>query len=427
MNKHIKTIFVLILILILSFWMAYADNNLFSFDNHEYYLNDTVNINLHLRDSNKIQLELVTPETVYRYLSPEPNIKFQPAYTGEYKIRLLGGENILAEESFRVYNRSSFQYFWLNKTVYAMNEPIRINFIENIPKNLRLEIISEQRSYHYLESLPQELWFTPKDPGPYIVKLFNGSRILQLYKFEIPIWENNTQGNFSFPQHELAKQLLKTPRLLRLKNSQGQTKFIIIDNKNVHENNGTFNVIFNPGLSNIDNIVLYNVDITEGFELGLEELSTIPATNVEQAFAVDPSGLNFIGGIISVRAKGHKLLKCKDWNFSNQVCEGSWKLVQEITPGSIYNITFNQTDPAYAEVGVASVNTRKPVYHPYETAEIILVVLDNQGHLVPNANIWLNITDPNGNTYSFTSEIIQTSIGIYEVKFYNTSTIKERT
>ncbi|MEM3173211.1 MAG: FixH family protein, partial [Candidatus Nitrosotenuis sp.] len=45
--------------------------------------------------------------------------------------------------------------------------------------------------------------------------------------------------------------------------------------------------------------------------------------------------------------------------------------------------------------GLVSVNTQKSIYRPGETADLVIVVLDNGGHPVCDSNISLTVTDPN--------------------------------
>jgi len=64
------------------------------------------------------------------------------------------------------------------------------------------------------------------------------------------------------------------------------------------------------------------------------------------------------------------------------------------------------------EIGLATINTKKSIYHPGETAEIIMVVLDSQGHLVENADITVNVTSPSGIS-SIYNNAIPKSRGVY--------------
>jgi hypothetical protein len=144
----------------------------------------------------------------------------------------------------------------------------------------------------------------------------------------------------------------------------------------------------------------------------------------EQAYAVDPTSLNFPNATLTVVAKGNSLFKCGEWDFSLQKCNGTWSKVLDLVPGQEYSILIDANDPGYAESGLASINTNKSIYHPGEEARVYMVVLNTQGFLVKNADVNLNITSPLGTVYEFSttqSTIAETSRGIYEASFANTN------
>jgi len=144
----------------------------------------------------------------------------------------------------------------------------------------------------------------------------------------------------------------------------------------------------------------------------------------QNAFSINFQDSNFSDGELIAKAKGTELYKCKDWNFESQSCFGSWQKIADIIPGMEYSIPVEPGDPGYAETGVASINTKKSIYHPGETAGLIMVVLDTSGHLVSGADVYLNITDPNNSTVTFSTgsgNIFETDRGIYEASYSATS------
>ena len=162
--------------------------------------------------------------------------------------------------------------------------------------------------------------------------------------------------------------------------------------------------------------------------IGVDEVPgsriSILKKRVVKAFSIDSSMLNFSKGVVSGIAVGNELWKCKAWDFNNQICLGRWVKIMDLVPGQEYNISIMPGDPGYAETGVASINTKKPLYHPNETVEIIIVVLDTEGHLVRDADIILNITNPQNQTSILTTRgksIIETQGGVYEAKYNKTS------
>jgi len=142
-----------------------------------------------------------------------------------------------------------------------------------------------------------------------------------------------------------------------------------------------------------------------------------------KSFFIDTSGLNYTNGSITRIATGKELWKCKEWYTTQQACIGAWQKIMDLTPGAEYEIIITPEDPAYAETGVAGINTKKPIYHQQETANIIIAVLDTAGHLVSNADITLSITAPDNQTTTLSTrqgEIAETSRGIYESSFQGT-------
>ena len=91
---------------------------------------------------------------------------------------------------------------------------------------------------------------------------------------------------------------------------------------------------------------------------------------------------------------------------------------RSIQPG-LYKLVVDcegEKQELWFQWGLVSVNTRKSIYHPNETAEILMVVLDKDGHLVSNADIILKVTNPGGliNYYStFDGSINELERGIY--------------
>ncbi|MFH1174614.1 MAG: DUF2341 domain-containing protein [archaeon] len=144
----------------------------------------------------------------------------------------------------------------------------------------------------------------------------------------------------------------------------------------------------------------------------VQKFTTIENKQVQALYAIDPSALNFSSATLTIRARGTAVWKCKEWDFDQDTCEGSWQQLLNLTPGQDYTLNLTPEDPGFAETGLATINAKKPIYHPGETAELFMVVLDQQGYLVPDAQLTLAITDPDGNITSDTP-ITNISRGIY--------------
>ncbi len=183
-----------------------------------------------------------------------------------------------------------------------------------------------------------------------------------------------------------------------------------------------------PAHGPVERIRLDHARLGAADTIGLDEVPSakvdLSGRYVPKAFAIDTGGVNFTNGTATSVAVGTELYKCKEWNFSAQQCDGSWALAMRLTPGEPYDIPLFPGDPGYAETGVASINTRKPLYHPGETAAIVIVVLDREGHLVEGADVNLTVTDPSNASTLLTTgdgDVIETQKGIYETNYSSTS------
>ncbi|MEE8401766.1 MAG: hypothetical protein V3R86_06395, partial [Candidatus Hydrothermarchaeaceae archaeon] len=86
--------------------------------------------------------------------------------------------------------------------------------------------------------------------------------------------------------------------------------------------------------------------------------------------------------------------------------------------------TSEGTEELWFTWGLISINTRKGLYHPGEEAEIIMVVLDKDGHLVSGAQVNLTVTSPKGDPRDFSTSagsVIETQIGIYRAYYVTTT------
>jgi hypothetical protein len=96
-----------------------------------------------------------------------------------------------------------------------------------------------------------------------------------------------------------------------------------------------------------------NLSYKKNMTIGVDELSMdsnyIENSKEVESYAINLDGLNFTEGRLTAIAKGNLLWKCAAWNFTEQSCEGSWQLIQEIMPGQEYNITLFPGDPGYIE------------------------------------------------------------------------------
>gem|GEM_PF-1067765 len=137
-------------------------------------------------------------------------------------------------------------------------------------------------------------------------------------------------------------------------------------------------------------------------------------------YVIDPSSTNFTNGSLITKAKGNLLYKCASWNYDSNTCDGEWKLINKITPGTFYELKLTPDDPAFVEVGLATINTNKSLYHPGEKGQVLVAVLDNNGFLVSNADLKIVMTTPNNTTVIINSSLFnisEVSKGIYSFNY----------
>ncbi|HEY4478656.1 MAG TPA: hypothetical protein VI775_02335, partial [Candidatus Paceibacterota bacterium] len=175
----------------------------------------------------------------------------------------------------------------------------------------------------------------------------------------------------------------------------------------------------------IDSMKFRGLKYAGGMKIGVDKIiskqkiENKPALDV---FAIHLYDLEFSESSFSKRAIGTELYKCKEWDFSSQTCLGTWEKLMDITPGEYYDVSLYPGDPGFAELGLASINTDKSIYHSGESAEITIVVLDNEGYLVNDAEVYLNVTSPSNNSQFFSTQqnsIIKVSDGIYKAYYYS--------
>jgi hypothetical protein len=104
----------------------------------------------------------------------------------------------------------------------------------------------------------------------------------------------------------------------------------------------------------VKSITLENADTSTGIDLGFDEPapSLIDGVDGKQwvnVYAIDPTNMSFTTGTVTATAEGTELYKCKDWDFAQQTCAGTWMKIQDITPGLDYSVTLSPADPGFAE------------------------------------------------------------------------------
>lgn len=122
------------------------------------------------------------------------------------------------------------------------------------------------------------------------------------------------------------------------------------------------------------------IDVIEGNPIKKIKLNNVRGQNhtlkidtpqipfTKQAYAIDPSEINFTDGEIEIIAKGNQLYKCATWNYTAGICEQictfdeetleencetPWIYQRDLTPGETYTVPIYSGDPAFYETATA--------------------------------------------------------------------------
>ncbi|MCK5140517.1 MAG: hypothetical protein KAQ85_11795, partial [Thermodesulfovibrionia bacterium] len=370
--------------------------------------------------SNVSRLKVIHKEAIFSYLDIIENISFRPPYPGDYKIKatvyMNGLPHILVTnfsvvdtavsevemEELSLVNLTEISE-WLiietDKEKYDLGDAVQIISNANI---IELKLRHKEGVFGYLGEFTRNITFRPQYIGDYIIEVKtveNGLVKTLTAEFYV---DNVSVDDISLAYLPKPKPEKKELRFI-IKNSKNEklnSVIRILDkrNKSVRDKGGKkaigmasvddtmemmeYDLEVIPEEQPIRKILFKNLEASENesLELRFEEVEkdkvNVPVKNVRNSFAIDPSKLKFSEAEITVIAKGTELYKCKDWNFSEQRCYGSWEKIMDLVPGKEYHINITADDPAFAEIGLIAINTHKSIYLPDETAFIGIGILD---------------------------------------------------
>jgi hypothetical protein len=124
------------------------------------------------------------------------------------------------------------------------------------------------------------------------------------------------------------------------------------DNLSEAMNNVFPEVEIDSPTKNVNKIIFDNLTIVnETISLKLNDLND---SRFVQSYEVDPTTLEFSNATMSITAKGTKLYKCSEWDFSTHTCSGTWSLFLEgLVPGENYLVNIDKNDPAFGEINIS--------------------------------------------------------------------------
>jgi len=421
---------IMLLFLVVSLLLVPMINASINLEKTEYEQGEQVMFFVEGEETDK--LEIIHPDRVFKLIgNVEGEHRFYPENGGEYLIQLINKENeVKTAKTFYVkenYELIQNAYFKTNKKEYKIGEEVIIELIENI--DITKATISFQNiEYSFMGKPEFPLSFYPDKIGTYTIILEDTEKKKYEATFE-------TKLITSYQEHRVFGSHKTKP--LQITDSKGKLQDIKIEYKEII-NLARGTAIKEIEEENLERNKEYDVEITkkqqrisikgykyeENKNIIFEETRNKKINEKNSNIFLINIDLEFEEATFKNVAKGTELIKCEEWNFEEQKCEENWEKIQELIPGEEYEVTITSGTNTYAETGVASINTKKSMYKTGEIAEIIIVVLDKDGYLVPEAEVEVNVTTPNNKTLTYTTKN-NTVIGGEQGVYYANHTTEE--
>ncbi|MBS3164642.1 hypothetical protein J4439_04380, partial [Candidatus Woesearchaeota archaeon] len=390
-----------------------------------------------------VQLFVSFGGRVYQYADLQSEtIRFTPSQAGSYTATLYEeGKGVLDTVEFTVATAVHVAEegpqidcctLMVSNTSYTVGDTV----LMEAPQAQLLSIVFRNRTF-LSEPMEGVFRFVPLEAGEYrIVAHFNGSVVektftvlpAQLPPESVVVPPAKQEREPDAPVSGAAERLvLREPSgdRQRVKLQLGNADFFVRVADLVTASEHYDAELLPEGMS-VKRIAFRNLDLSREVSIGLMEKKGHIASgslHFGKVYAIDPTGLRFSDAVVTATAQGRSLYKCRDWDFESERCLGSWEKMMDLVPGGEYSFTLTADDPGFAETGVATVNTDKPMYHPGGDVSLVMAVLDSQGHLVSGASLVLNVTLPDGSSVvlSTSADIVEREQGIYDALFTDTS------
>ncbi len=330
-------------------------------DEKNYSLYEPVTINLNYDDFSNTLLEVQDPVRTYNYLNPGSEIRYFPREYGLHKIKFFYDNNLLDEAQFLVPNPTPeiVEEVDTDKEIYDVGETVLIEIDVPDISQYSLELNTGERTYRFFTLRNKEIKFLPSDPGDYTVILTKNNEpvaeadftvigeIVEQDEVQEPVFEESVVNE----SEEIEEPPVITSSSLKIEDRLGGSiSYGVIQEKQgqvVSASASSLKVkIHNSPVKKLDiqgyNDGILRLDQVEK-EIEIDEKDSI------NTYAIDPTKLSFDSAQVTVQAKGTELWKCKDWNFEDQQCTGSWAKLRDITPGKNYTFLLTPQDPGFAE------------------------------------------------------------------------------
>lgn len=339
------------------------------------------------------------PEARYRTLGT-PSGPFIPKTPGNYTVTLYSEDGtVLFQDSFTVSGQRAAYAVSIDQASPAVGQNVTIRIAPQPEQDVEVTISAPGGEFRYAGPWTDSP-FVPQAPGRHEIKVRQHGTVIAATTFDV----GRTGGAAA----------------LRIRSSKGLHEAQARFTERTERGEARYDAELGPHGKAARRVLirgLRNSDVQIGLEDVPPESVALQRGPALKAYAVDMGTLEFDSAQLTSVAEGSELWKCALWNFTEQTCEGTWTKLMDIVPGQEYHITLLPGDPGYAETGVATVNSVKPVHLPGETAELLMVVLDTGGFLVDGADVTLTITAPTGEETVIDAGIEQVARGVYRATY----------
>ncbi len=317
------------------------------------------------------ELFIIHGDQVYRYAGNVRTVTvFKPKVPGNYTVKLLDKEDgTITASNFYVVDIASDEggeqeveieldesdnlsndVISIDKISYNLGEGVYIRLNVNVSS---LVIWFGNNSLHYLGEFNEKIVFIPKQVGEYkvVITLEDNSVIEKI--FWVVFKEEPVE-----PQINVSEELKQALKLIKR-----DGEFIDYNINSIEDVGGFVNVELGFESNIVKSISFDGLLIEEeGINLKIDEVQKdIPelrGKGVQRIYAIDPTELNFSRAVVTAVAEGNELYKCKDWNFEEQICEGTWEKLMDIVPGQEYSFVLTPDDPGYAETDITIIDVQ---------------------------------------------------------------------
>ncbi|MFH1770581.1 MAG: hypothetical protein ABH828_03415 [archaeon] len=321
--------------------------SIMSLDKEIYSLGEVVTITLNETDNYSLTINSET--NAYKYLGGLSEVmEFQPEEIGDYSVDLIKDEQIIEQKYFTVTEGQpptpshDGTLIIIEKDKFYVNDIVKIT----IPVEfLELSIIQGENVYRFLGKTREGISFVPHEIGNYTIEVvlpdgYFESRIFEAFAKDANITEEPVYiEEIPFALKDSSGQILDTT--LKIVNQTGDEVEAVID--------------FAPSEEMaVKKIRFKNLNMSKNSsELRIENIHPQKFTkgNYINAFAIDPTLLDFEEAEVTMSTIGTELWKCKDYNFETQTCFGEFIKIANLIPGQDYIFTLTPEDPVFTQTG----------------------------------------------------------------------------